>query len=49
MTKFDDILFDLNDFGKYQKIRYFLICIAGLLPSIATYIHSFLAASPDYK
>jgi hypothetical protein len=31
MVNFDDILFEINDFGKYQKIRYFLICLAGML------------------
>ncbi len=49
MKKFDELLFDINDFGRYQKINYFLICLAGLLPPIATYIHIFLAASPEIK
>jgi hypothetical protein len=31
MVNFDDILFEINDFGKYQKIRYLLICLAGML------------------
>lgn len=48
-VKFDDLLIDINDFGKYQKIRYALICLAGLLPPIATYIHSFMAALPEFE
>ncbi|CAF0795542.1 unnamed protein product [Brachionus calyciflorus] len=46
--KFDDLLYQINDFGKFQKIRYILICLAGILPPIATYIHSFLAALPEF-
>ena len=48
MAKYDDILSDINDYGVYQKIRVLLICIAGLLPSIATYMHSFIAAVPRH-
>ena len=48
-VKFDDLLIEINDFGKFQKIRYVLICLAGLLPPIATYIHSFMAALPEFK
>jgi hypothetical protein len=49
MVNFDDILAEINDFGKYQKIRYFLICLAGMLPPIVTYLHSFTAANPAYR
>lgn len=49
MVKFEDILADIGDFGRYQRLRYFLICLAGLLPPIATYINSFITALPDYK
>ena len=49
MVNFDDILFEVNDFGKYQKIRYLLICLAALLPPIVTYLHSFTAARPEYR
>lgn len=48
-VKFDDLLIEINDFGKFQKLRYVLICLAGLLPPIATYIHSFMAALPEFK
>ena len=49
MVTFDDILFEINDFGKYQKIRYLLICLAGMLPAIVTYLHSFTAAKPAFR
>ena len=49
MGKFEDILYDLNDFGRYQKLRYFLICIAGILPPISTYINSFVLPLPKFK
>ncbi|CAF0992061.1 unnamed protein product [Brachionus calyciflorus] len=48
MSKLEDILENLNGFGKYQKIRYVLLCFSGLLPPIASYIHSFIAANPGY-
>lgn len=48
MRNFDDILHEINEFGPYQQIRYFLICLAAMLPGIATYVHSFMAARPSY-
>jgi len=48
MTKFDDILHEINEFGKYQKIRFFLLCFAGIIPSIAVYLHAFVAARPEF-
>ena len=49
MITFETVLKEINDFGKYQKVRYFLICIAALLPPIVTYIHSFVAANPGHR
>jgi hypothetical protein len=49
MKTFDELLTDINDFGLYQKTKYILICLAGLLPPFATYIHIFLAANPAIK
>jgi hypothetical protein len=48
MVKFDELINEIDDFGAYQKLRYFLICIAALLPPIATFMHSFIAANPDH-
>ena len=36
-TNFDELLIELNDFGKYQKFNYFLICLASLLAPISKY------------
>ncbi len=49
MNKIEDIIENINGFGKYQKIRYILICLSGLLPPIASYMHQFIAASPKYR
>ena len=49
MKNFDQMLYEINDFGRYQKRNYFLICLAGLIPPIATYMHIFMAATPDIK
>jgi hypothetical protein len=49
MGKFEEILFEINDFGRYQKIRFYLICVAALMPAVVTYIHQFIAAKPDFK
>lgn len=48
MSGFDIILKEINEFGPYQKLRYFLICLAATIPGFVTYIHSFMAAKPDY-
>jgi hypothetical protein len=49
MVDFDEILYEIDDFGIYQKIRYFLICLAAMLPAMVTYLHSFTAANPDHR
>lgn len=49
IVKFEDVLREIDGFGKYQRTRYALICLAALLPSIATYINSFTAALPEFK
>jgi len=49
INNLDDIVEKLNGFGKYQKIRYFLICLSGFFPPISSFMHSFIAASPAYR
>lgn len=49
MVKFDDIIKQVNGFGKYQKLKFALICIAAIIPGIATYLHSFVAANPNHR
>lgn len=47
--KFDDILKDVGEFGKYQKAVYFLLC----LPSFATGLFMmhlvFVMETPNYR
>jgi hypothetical protein len=49
MVKFDNILSEINGFGRYQKFRYALICLSGLLPPLVVYLHSFIAANPAHR
>ncbi|CAF1160979.1 unnamed protein product [Adineta steineri] len=47
--KFDDFLHTVNDFGRYQKLRYFCICLTYMLPPIMVYTWSFAAATPSFR
>ena len=49
MVKFDDILCEIDEFGRFQKIKYGLICLAALLPPLCTYLHSFIAPNVKYR
>ncbi len=49
MVKFDDILSEIDQFGRFQKINYGLICLAALLPPLCTYLHSFIAPNVKYR
>lgn len=49
MVKFDDVLNDINGFGTYQKLRLALVCVAGIVVPIVTYMHSFNAANPKHR
>ena len=42
MTSFENLLSEINDFGKYQKLSYLLICLAALLPPIGKYWFNFI-------
>ncbi|CAF0776174.1 unnamed protein product [Adineta steineri] len=47
--KFDDFLNTINDFGRYQKVRYFCICLTYMLPAVMVYTWSFAAAIPSFR
>ncbi|CAF1109757.1 unnamed protein product [Rotaria sordida] len=47
--KFDDFLHTINDFGRYQKLRYIFICLTYMLPPIMVYTWSFTAAKPSFR
>jgi hypothetical protein len=46
---FDDYLYSLNDWGKYQKTKYLFICLSYMLPSIMVYQYSFTAGQPSFR
>jgi hypothetical protein len=46
---FDDYLKLINDWGKFQKIKYLIICLSYMLPSIMVYTYSFTAAIPNFR
>ncbi|CAF0997849.1 unnamed protein product [Didymodactylos carnosus] len=46
---YDDFLHTVGSFGKYQKVKYFVICLSYTLPPIMVYTWSFAAASPEFR
>ena len=47
--KFDDFLATVGDWGKFQKVKYTLICLTYMLPPIMVYTYTFTAATPDFR
>ena len=47
--KFDTFLATVDDWGKFQKIKYTLICLTYMLPPIMVYTYTFTAATPDFR
>jgi hypothetical protein len=46
--QFDDFYKTIGVFGRYQKIKYFLICLTYMFPPIMVYTWSFTAATPSF-
>lgn len=46
---YDDVLAHLGDFGKYQKIIYFLICLTSITCAFHKLAGVFLLAKPDFR
>ncbi|UJR09792.1 hypothetical protein I4U23_014018 [Adineta vaga] len=46
--QFDDFYESINPFGRYQKLKYFLICLTYMFPPIMVYTWSFTAATPSF-
>lgn len=46
---FDDLLVIIGGFGRYQKIRLFLICLVGILCAFHAMNMVFVGAKPDYQ
>jgi hypothetical protein len=49
MTNFDDLISELNDFGKYQKLRHTLVSFSMVIGPIITYVASFTGANPSHR
>ena len=47
--KFDPFLAIVGDWGKFQKIKYSLICFTYTLPAIMVYTYTFSAATPNFR
>ena len=47
--KFDTFLATVNDWGKFQKVKYTLICLTYMLPSMMVYTYSFTGAKPNFR
>lgn len=47
--QFDDFYQTIGSFGRYQKTKYFLICLTYMFPPIMVYTWSFTAATPDFR
>lgn len=47
--KFDTFLATVGDWGRFQKVKYTLICLTYMLPSIMVYTYSFTAAIPNFR
>ena len=46
--EFDNFYATIGNFGRYQKIKYFLICLTYMFPPIMVYTWSFTAATPSF-
>ncbi|XP_033740181.1 organic cation transporter protein-like [Pecten maximus] len=47
--KFDDILKTIGEFGKYQKILYFLLCMCSVSAALHMVISVFLMGTPTHR
>jgi hypothetical protein len=47
--QFDDFYKTIGVFGRYQKVKYFLICLTYMFPPIMVYTWSFTAATPSFR
>jgi hypothetical protein len=47
--KFDTFLATVGDWGRFQKVKYTLICLTYMLPPIMVYTYTFTAATPNFR
>ncbi|XP_071478126.1 organic cation transporter protein-like [Diadema antillarum] len=46
--RFDDILIHISEFGRYQKIIYFLVCVNGMMCAMQMLAQVFMAGRSDH-
>ena len=46
--EFDHFYETVGEFGRYQKVKYFLVCLTYMLPPILVYTWTFTAATPSF-
>lgn len=46
--QFDEFYETVGSFGRYQKIKYLLICFTNMLPPVMVYVWTFIAATPSF-
>ncbi|KAI3381222.1 hypothetical protein SNEBB_002699 [Seison nebaliae] len=47
--QFDDLFTHIGAFGTYQKIKYFLVCVAYCLPAICVYNFTFMTGKVPHR
>ena len=47
--KFDTFLATVGDWGRFQKVKYTMICLTYMLPPIMVYTYTFTAAIPNFR
>ena len=47
--QFDEFYQTIGVFGRYQKTKYFLICLTYMLPPVMVYSWTFTAATPSFQ
>jgi len=47
--QFDCFYQTVGAFGRYQKAKYFLVCLTYMLPPIMVYTWTFTAATPSFR
>lgn len=47
--EFDDFYKTVGVFGRYQKVKYFLLCFTNILPPVMVYAWTFIVGTPSFR